>query len=542
MEFRENYMAIMTQAAANEQISAPRRLLGILRVLSRHRILGFLLGKAQPPTPKAVREAIQELGLTFIKFGQVLAIQRNLFPEEYTAELELLHNKLPAMSFETVRATVEAELGAPLDEVFASFCETPLGAASIAQVHDATLLDGRRVAVKVQRPGLAKTIAEDIATLRLLVNLGERLAPRLRALDLRSALNEFSHSLARETNFCHEASSITIFRNTVGDFTDVWIPGVIAEYSRLTVMTMEFSAGERIDAYAREHPEAMPEVMNTLVRLMMQTIFEEGIYHADPHPGNVFILPDGRLSLLDFGSTGELDEKMREALSLLFEAVINSDARAATDAYLEMMPETEQVNRVSLQNDIKAALYEIRRSNLSDVSLGNAFDALVRAGTRNGVRNPGEFVHLTRAVVILESMIRQLAPNHDYMQSFRDQFSRLAVKHLSVERVTDKGGKFTRDLMRLMSEGPGDTRRILRRLADGDLGRLPKIEALGERLDRNAERLSRAVTYGSLLISGSLLALTPHFGARQAGALMTAFGLGGMIISAIGALRRAYSR
>jgi ubiquinone biosynthesis protein len=207
-----------------------------------------------------------------------------------------------------------------------------------------------------------------------------------------------------------------------------------------------------------------------------------------------------------------------------------------------MMPETEQVNRVSLQNDIKAALYEIRRSNLSDVSLGNAFDALVRAGTRNGVRNPGEFVHLTRAVVILESMIRQLAPNHDYMQSFRDQFSRLAVKHLSVERVTDKGGKFTRDLMRLMSEGPGDTRRILRRLADGDLGRLPKIEALGERLDRNAERLSRAVTYGSLLISGSLLALTPHFGARQAGALMTAFGLGGMIISAIGALRRAYSR
>jgi len=273
---------------------------------------------------------------------------------------------------------------------------------------------------------------------------------------------------------------------------------------------------------------------------MMQTIFEEGIFHADPHPGNVFILPDGRLSLLDFGSTGELDEKMREALSLLLEAVINGDARAATNAYLEMTPSTENVNRASLQNDIKAALYEIRRSNLSDISLGKAFDALVRAGTRNGVHNPGEFVNLTRAVVILESMIRQLAPNHDYMQSFHDQFSRLTVKHLSFERVTDKTGKFGRDLMRLLSEGPNDTRRILHRIAEGDLGSLPRLEALGERLDRNAERLSGSVVYGSLVISGSLLSLTPN-GGHHVGAVMITCGVIGIVLGALGALRRAFT-
>lgn len=209
-------------------------------------------------------------------------------------------------------------------------------------------------------------------------------------------------------------------------------------------MTMEFSAGERIDAYAREHPEAMPEVMNTLVRLMMQTIFEEGIYHADPHPGNVFILPDGRLSLLDFGwSRRARREDAGSPVPAARSCNPSSDARAATGAYLEMMPETEQVNRVSLQNDIKAALYEIRRSNLSDVSLGNAFDALVRAGTRNGVRNPGEFVHLTRAVVILESMIRQLAPNHDYMQSFRDQFF-AARRKAPVRRTRHRQGRQVR--------------------------------------------------------------------------------------------------
>ncbi len=533
-------MAENHQNSNENVIGTPRRLLCILRVLARHKILGFMLRKSQLPQPKAVREAIQELGLTFIKFGQVLAMQRGLLPEAYIAELELLHDKLPAMSFETVRTTIEAELGAPLDEMFSSFCETPLGAASIAQVHDATLSDGRRVAVKVQRPGLAKTIAEDVATLNFLVSLGERLAPRLRALDLRSALREFSESLGRETDFCHEASSITIFRKTMGEFPDVWIPGVIAEYSRATVLTMEFSAGERIDSYAKQHAETMPQIINTLVRLMMQTIFEEGIFHADPHPGNVFILPDGRLSLLDFGSTGELDEKMREALSLLLEAVINGDARAATNAYLEMTPSTENVNRASLQNDIKAALYEIRRSNLSDISLGKAFDALVRAGTRNGVHNPGEFVSLTRAVVILESMIRQLAPNHDYMQSFREQFSRLTVKHLSVERVKDKTGKFGRDLMRLLSEGPNDTRRILHRIAEGDLGRLPRLEALGERLDRNAERLSASVVYGSLVISGSLLSLTPN-GAHHVGAVMITCGVIGIVLGALGALRRAFT-
>jgi len=535
-------MADMSVSDGNDVRGAPRQLLHILRVLARHKILGALLGRRQKPAPKAVREAIEELGLTFIKFGQVLAIQRDLLPDAYIDELKLLHDKLPAMSFPMVRATIEAELDAPLSEIFSSFCETPLGAASIAQVHDATLNDGRRVAVKVQRPGLAKTITEDIAALNFLVTLGEKFAPRLRALDLHAALREFSIGLSRETNFCHEASSITIFRNTTAEFTDVWIPGVISEYSRQTVLTMDFSAGERIDAYAQQHAEAMPQIMNTLVRLMMQTIFEEGVFHADPHPGNVFILPDGRLSLLDFGSTGELDEKMRESLTLLLEAVINGDARSATAAYLEMTSDTENVNRVSLQNDIKAALYEIRRSSASDISLGNAFDALVRAGTRNGVRNPGEFVQLTRAVVILESMIRQLAPNHDYMQSFREQFSRLTEKYLSAERVTDKTGKFGRDMIRLMSDGPSDMRRILHRIAEGDLGRLPRLEALGERLDRNVERLARAVVYGSLVISGSLLHLTPHFGTRHTGTLMIVGGVFGMVMSGIGAVRRAYFR
>ena len=522
---------------------APQRLLHILRILAKHGLLRTLLGKEHMPPPKSVREAIEELGLTFIKFGQVLAMRRDLLPDAYIDELELLHDQVPAMSLESVRATIESDLGAPLSTLFSSFGETPLGAASIAQVHKATLPDGRPVAVKVRRPGLSERIAGDISALTYLVLAGEKLFPRLRAFDLHSVLREFSASLNRETDFGHEARTIMIFRGTMAEFSDLWIPGVVADYSQGSVLTLEFSAGERIDFYARQHPELMPEAMNTLVRLMMQTIFEEGLFHADPHPGNVFVLPDGRLSLLDFGSAGELDERIRESLSLLLEAVINGDARAATEAYLEMSPESENVNRVALLGDIKAALYEIRGVNLSDVSIGNIFEALVRAGTRNGVRNPSEFVLLTRAVVILESMIRQLAPNHNYMESFREQLSRLTVKHFSQTRIAEKSTRLARDFERLVLDAPADTRRILRRIAEGNLGRLPRLESMGDRLGRKLERLAGAVAYAALVISGSMLLLTMTDDWHHSlGEIMIGVGIVGMLFTGFGALRRGHDQ
>ena len=222
-----------------------------------------------------------------------------------------------------------------------------------------------------------------MAALNYLVALEERFFPNLRAVDLPAVMREFSISLNRETDFCREARSVVLFRDALAKVADLCIPDVVAECSHGAVLTLEFSAGMRVDYYVREHPDAMPRLMNTLVSLMLQTIFENGLFHVDPHPGNVFVLPDGRLSVLDFGNTGELDESMRESLMLLLEAVVTGDARAANEAYLEMAPANEVVNRVTLLRDLKAALYEIRRSNLADGSVGNAFDALLRAGSRN---------------------------------------------------------------------------------------------------------------------------------------------------------------
>jgi ubiquinone biosynthesis protein len=515
------------------------RLMQVMRVLARHKFLGTLLGKRHWPSPKEVRETFEELGLVFLKFGQVLAMRRDLLPDAYIDELELLHDQLPAMGMDEVRATVEVELGAPLTKLFSAFSETPLAAATIAQVHEATMRDGRHVAVKVQRPCLKEIIATDIAALTNLVALGDRLFPRLRVLDLPVVVSEFASSLSRETDFGREARSIVLFRAALADVPDLWIPDVIAECSGETVLTMEYSAGERVDLYAKLHPEAMPQVIDTLVKLMLHSIFEEGLFHADPHPGNVFVLPDGRVSLLDFGNTGDLDEPMRESLTRLLEAVVKGDARAATEAYLEMAPASEKVNHVALLVDIRAVLYEIRRTNLADVSIGNAFESLLRAGSRNGVRNPGEFVLLTRAFVILESMIGQLAPGYNHMESFREQISRLTAQRFSPAQIKETTTKLARELGRLIIDAPGDTRRILRRVAEGNLGRLPGLEAVGRRFSRNLERLTGAIAFAALVIGGSMLLMTPMGGWHDTlGDMMIIGGFVGTITIYIRALRR----
>ncbi len=515
---------------------AAPRLMQIMRVLARHKFLLSLMGKRNLPPPIEVREAFEELGLVFLKFGQVLAMRRDLLPADYIKELELLHDDLPAMSISVVKSTVKAELGSSLTKRFSSFGEMPIAAATIAQVHEATMHDGRNVAVKVQRPGLKEIISTDIAALTYLVSLVEKFFPKLRAFDLPVVVKEFAITLNQEIDFNREARSMLTLRKTLADIPNLWIPDVVKECSGKTVLTMDFSEGKRIDHYAKKHPEAMPDLMNTLIKLTLQSIFEEGKFHADPHPGNVFVLPDGRLSLLDFGNTGELDEAMRESLILLLEAVVKGDAKAATEAYLEMAAANEDVNHAALLVDMKAVLYDMHSGDMEAVSIGDAFDSMMRAGSRNGVHNPPEFVLLTRTFVILESLIRQLAPEHNYMKSFREEISRLTKQHLSPQRIKEKTIKLAREMERLIIDAPGDTRLILRRIAEGNLGRVqaPALEKLAGGLTHNIKLLAGAIALAALVISGTMLLYSPMGGWHHLlGVSMIIIGILGILIGRI---------
>ena len=221
--------------------------LRILRVLARHGFLRALRGKGRWPTPVQVREALEELGVVFLKFGQVMAVRRDLLPDAYIAELERLQDRLPAMPFQTVRGIVEEALGRPLEGRFARFETEPMAAATIAQVHQAALADGRHVVVKVRRAGLDQRIAEDTATLTYLAAAAERLVPRLRGFDLVGLVREFRETLQRETDLRLEGETIRRFRAACADVAGLWSPDVLPELTAPAVLTLEFSPGQRVD-------------------------------------------------------------------------------------------------------------------------------------------------------------------------------------------------------------------------------------------------------------------------------------------------------
>jgi ubiquinone biosynthesis protein len=533
-------------AGASAGLRAIPRLTRILRVLLRHGFAGALrhgLRDARHwPSPVEVREALEELGVVYLKFGQVLALRRDLLPPAYIDELERLHDRLPRMSDAAIRATIEAELGDTIEALYATFEHEPLAAATIAQVHVATLADGRAVVVKVRRGGLPELIAEDTATLAYLAALTEQLAPNLRALDLVGMTRAFRDSLRRETDLLREGQTIRRFRAALADVEGVWIPDVVPERTTSAVLTLEHSPGMRIDQYAESHPEQKPRLARALATLVLHQVFETGLFQADPHPGNVFVLPDGRLCLHDFGMIGELDEPVRDGLTRLLDAVVRGDARAATDSYLELGLVGDDVDRPGLEADLAALLRDVRERPLAEISVGDALASLLRVGSQHRVRNPGELLLLARAFLIAEAVMRRLHPQVNVLDVFREEVARLAVRRYSPERLLHDGRQLARDVERIAREAPADVRRALRRIADGDLGRVhaPELTALGQRTSRAVERLTGAVASAALVVAGAMLVMVNGWH-RVAGDVLLVIGLLGTIATALGALRRPHS-
>lgn len=503
------------------------RLIRIARIFSRHGLFAALRGRSHWPAPPRVREALEECGVVFLKFGQVLALRRDILPDEYVRELEKLLDHLPPMEVADVVSRITSELGAPLDELFASFSQQPLASATIAQVHAATLTDGRSVVVKVRRPGLEAVVARDIAALGYLATVAERLSPALRVLDLPGMVQEFRSSLTREMDFRIEAQSIRRFRTAMAEVDGLWIPDVISERSSQGVLTMEHSPGERIDAYAEAHPEVRAALARPMAAVVMRQIFREGLFHADPHPGNVFVLPDGRLCLHDFGMIGELDEPMREALAELLEATVRGDARAATDAYADLGIVGPDVDRGALERDLGELLREVRQRPVAEVSVGDALQRLLRIGSRHRVRNPGSILLLTRAFLLLEGVLRRLDPALNVVEVFGTELGAITAGRYTSARVAERAKRTLREVELLVASAPRDLRRLLRRLGDGDLGRVqvPRIEGLAERLSRDVERLTGAVASAALLVAGSMTAGTGGW----RGTLGTALIIGGIV-------------
>ena len=515
----------------------------VARTLARHGILGALRGESHLPSPVQVREALEELGVVYLKFGQVLALRRDLLPPEYIVELERLHDDLTPVSFETVREIIERELQQPIDAAFAVFTKEPMAAATIAQVHRAVLQDGRNVVVKVRRPDVEARAEQDLPTLLYIAAWAERVQPSLRTLDLVRMVQEFGDALSREMDLRLEARTIERFHSALAGESELWIPQVIRELTSRGVLVEEFSPGERLDTYAAAHPAKAPALARTIALLAMRQVFETGLFHADPHPGNLFVLGDGRICLHDFGMIGELDDKLRQALGDLLASIVRGDATAAAEAYVDMGVAGEGVDIEGLAVDLGPIIRRIRERPLEETAVGETLEVVLKVGASHKLKNPGSLLLLTRGFLITEALLKRLDPRLNVMELLTEELPRIAAARFTTARILQEGISLLRELMRLTTSGPGDVRRTLTRLAKGDLGRvrMPDLERVAIRITSDMEQLTGGVTASALLISGSLLGTTSGWH-RLLGDILLAVGIVSTLAVAIGALRRRRSR
>ena len=472
-----------------------------------------------PPRSDAarLREALEELGPTFVKFGQMLSVRSDVFSDEIVAELARLQDAVTTFPAETARRIIEEETGKPVLQLYASFDEQPMAAASMAQVHCATLADGTPVIVKVQRPGIAATVEGDIAVLRRLARLLDTLVPAMRAFNLPELVEEFAETLRGELDFSREGRSAERFAELNRGERAVFVPRVFWEATTRRMLTMEHSPGHRVGSEACD-PALRAPFAATLMRLYLTQVFEHGVFHGDPHPGNVFMLPDGRACFHDFGELGDLSPRVQEGLTEVFLAVMARDASWLASAYLTMGGASRELDRAALVRDMEAALDRYYRdAGAGRQSLSAILREFVKLGRRHHIRLLRETTLLMRGFAELESLVHRLDPEFDTLQAFRAYSTRLLKRAFVPEMGVARLASLYRSAGALR-EVAGDAPVALRRL----MGRLERGEPLfevrhqsGGSIERHmlhaSNRLAFALIIASIVI-GSAIVIGAHAG------------------------------
>jgi ubiquinone biosynthesis protein len=458
-----------------------------------------------------LRLALEALGPTFVKLGQLLSVQRDLLPPDQVRELEKLQEKVAP--FPAVEATriIEAELGQPLSNFFARFDETPMAAASIAQVHHAVLKDGTAVVVKVQRPGIEDVIKADLDIMFFIARLLEKHVPESRLYNPVGVVEELAENILRELDFLREADSAERFLDRLKNDPAVYVPRIVWPASSRRVLTMEHSPGRRIDgAHPPDHRQRR-QIADSLMRLLLAQIFENGFFHGDPHPGNIFVLDDGRLCFHDFGIIGRLSPRDQENLRQLFLAVIARDPEWLAETYLDMGGATGPIDRAAFTRDFGRALEHYYATYGQGNSFGEMLSQFIRLGGKHNVRLIRQILLAAKAFMLTESLIRSLDPAFDTIAAFQAYSQRLLKNQLLPDLSHAGFARGYRGLSALkwaLGELPVALAKGLRLLQQGELVvrvRHEQLDTLQQHLDRASNRLSFSLLIAAIVVSSSIV-------------------------------------
>jgi len=467
-------------------------------------------GEIPTPAPERLVKVIEELGPTFVKFGQLMATRPDLVPEEYVEALTALQDKVEPFSPAAARAIAERELEHPLDEVFSRFGDRPLASGSLAQVHPAELADGRRVAVKVKRPGAGKTALADLDLLAGIAELAEKHVPELARFRPTMIVEEFSRSLRRELNFITEASTLVKFGKFFKGDASVSIPAVHWEYCGPNLLVME-----RIEGHPLTDLEGLrgsgcdlPKLAGRLCNAFLRQFFEFGTFHADPHPGNIMVLEGARPVLLDFGMVGHISAELKGQLATTLLALVRGDLDLIISVYTDIGVFSEGADLAAVRLDLLELLDRYYGVPAGTIDMSQAFYDVLHVARRHEVNLPRDFVMLGRAFVLMCSLVRRLDPGVDIASAIRPYAKKLLLERLSPRHILKRAGTSLYYLTSFLNALPRDLRQLMRKAQTGRLAltfRHEGLERLVQEMDRSSNRLAFAMIIAAVIVGSSVV-------------------------------------
>lgn len=542
----------------NQSTTAGGRYRQIASALSRHG-MGYMVGvfglerfvpfhkgllghrrRDEPYTsPEHLRLALEELGTTFIKLGQILSTRPDLVPPEYQAELAKLQDAAPPVPEEQVRTLISAELGSPPEEVFSVFDPSPLAAASIGQAHAASLLDGTEVVVKVRRPGVVEQVEQDLAILQRLAGRASHRWETAERYDVVALAREFADTLRSELDYVREGRSAARFAENFAADAGVHIPAVYWQTSTERVLTLERIRGIKIDDLAALEAAGIDRatLAGRSSRLVLDMIFEHGFFHADPHPGNFFVEPGGVLGIIDFGMVGSVDEITREQLARLLVAITSQDAERLVDAFLALGLAKGRVDRGLLRQDLSRLLARYQGLPLGEIPLGPLVEEALAIVRRHRMQLPPNLVLLLKMAVMSEGMGVALDPDFNLTEALVPYAERLVLRRYSPGALAQRLRETGLDAAQLGEALPGQLRRIASELERGGLevGVRPEgFEPMLGRFERLANRIVLSIVAAAFINGLAVLMAFYQPGGRE-GLLGFFFAFGFLVAAGLGA-------
>lgn len=543
-----------------------RRFGTITRVLLKHglgdvaeRLFGESAGraKAEPdeellfrssfPSPRRIRLVLEELGPSFVKLGQLMSTRADLFPPEHIEEFKKLQDQVPPIPFPEVKAVIEREVRRPLDEIFAEFSEECLAAASVGQVHRAKLFSGEEVAVKIIRPGIEKKIREDIRLMYGIARRIERTFELGRVLGALNLVKEFERIIFRELDMLIEAGNMDKFATNFREVEEIYIPKVYWDYTTRSVLVMEHIQGVKMDQV--EEIRAMgidpKEVAMIGLRSFSRQLMDFGYFHADPHPGNTIVMADGRVSLVDFGITGYLDEETMRQIANLFLGYAEHDYDMVMDALADAgLIDEEAMDLTAFRIDLKDMSEPFYGRSLQNISVKDVYDQLMVLVLKYHIRLPRNLLLLLKTFIQTEALGKILGSDASILEVTKPYAKRLLQRGYDARSLLKNMGRDSRAMATYLKTVPKYMTDILRQTARGKQ-RVELYHTGLDALDRQVEKGVNRLTVG-MVIAASIVAaamvlnseqkvleVTVDFFGLQTLSLTSVLGLCGYVIATI---------